>query len=159
MPSITQLMEEELFEAFDAGDAAAFEARIRERFAPDVEWMLWGWESTGLDPLLDEWLAQQAAFSPQRHTVMNRVDDGDAYACELSWTGTHSGPFRLPAGGEAAATGKEFMKRTLVQAWRGADGRIRKWHVLSAYPEIVSELSGMSPPDTNRALTIQLTKR
>ena len=69
-----------------------------------------------------------------------------------------SGPFRLPGGGEAAATGKTFERRNLIQAWRGPDGKVIKWHVLSAYPEIVAELSELSAPETNRALSISLTK-
>ena len=156
---MTTLMQhlERLFPAFDEGVPQALEAFVRERFAPDIEWMLWGWENVGLDGLLHEWLNQQRAWSPQRHEILHRVDEGDAAACELVWTGTHSGPLELPTGGTAEASGKEFTRRNLVQAWRGDDGRIVKWHVLSAYPEVIAELSGLGAPETNKALTEVLT--
>jgi ketosteroid isomerase-like protein len=156
--TLMEELERELFPAFDAGDAEAFEAFVRDRFSTDVEWMLWGWENRGLDRLLGEWLDQQRAWNPQKHSVLHRVDAGDSAACEVVWSGTHSGPFRLPGGGEAAATGKTFERRNLIQAWRGPDGKVIKWHVLSAYPEIVAELSELSAPETNRALSISLTK-
>jgi predicted ester cyclase len=56
-----------------------------------------------------EWVAFSRGFAVAmpdgRHTVTRAIADGDRFAFEGSWTGTHTGPMAGP-GGEVPPTGR-----------------------------------------------------
>jgi steroid delta-isomerase-like uncharacterized protein len=71
-----------------------------------------------------ERLAQELdGFTDLNHTVRSFVEQGDAFADEWTFVGTHTGPFRLPDGTELPPTGKrvEIRGMELVQV---RDGKI-----------------------------------
>jgi steroid delta-isomerase-like uncharacterized protein len=69
-------------------------------------------------------LAQELdGFTELNHTVRSFVEQGDTFADEWTFVGTHTGPFQLPDGRELPATGKQVEIRgmELVQV---RDGKI-----------------------------------
>ena len=63
------------------------------------------------------------AFADAHYVVDSFVDEGDRFADEWTFTGAHTGPFRLPDGTEIPATGKqvEIKGMELVEV---RDGKI-----------------------------------
>jgi steroid delta-isomerase-like uncharacterized protein len=77
-----------------------------------------GWSS------VRERLAQELdGFTDLNHTVRSFVEQGDSFADEWTFVGTHTGPFRLPDGTQLPPTGKrvEIRGMELVQV---RDGKI-----------------------------------
>lgn len=77
-----------------------------------------GWNS------VRERLAQELdGFTDLNHTVRSFVEQGDLFADEWTFVGTHTGPFRLPDGTELPPTGKrvEIRGMELVQV---RDGKV-----------------------------------
>ncbi|HEX6049117.1 MAG TPA: ester cyclase [Gemmatimonadaceae bacterium] len=69
-------------------------------------------------------LAQELdGFAELNHTVRSFVEQGDTFADEWTFVGTHTGPFRLPDGSELPPTGKrvEIRGMEVVQV---RDGKI-----------------------------------
>ena len=63
------------------------------------------------------------AFPDATYTVVSFVEQGDSFADEWTFVGTHMGPFLMPDGTEAPATGKrvEIKGMELVKV---RDGKI-----------------------------------
>ena len=57
------------------------------------------------------------------HTVMSFVEQGDAFADEWTFVGTHTGPFRLPDGSALPPTGKRVEIRGM-ELVKVRDGKI-----------------------------------
>jgi predicted ester cyclase len=56
---------------------------------------------------IQERLAQElTAFADATYTVVSFVEQGDAFADEWTFAGTHTGPFVLPDGTHLPATGR-----------------------------------------------------
>ena len=73
---------------------------------------------------IEQRLAQElTAFTDVNHTVLSFFEQGDLFADEWLFTGTHGGPFLLPDGSEIPPTGKrvEIRGMELVQV---RDGKI-----------------------------------
>ena len=71
-----------------------------------------------------ERLAQELdGFTELNHTVRSFIEQGDTFADEWIFVGTHTGPFRLPDGSELPPTGKrvEIRGMEVVQV---RDGKI-----------------------------------
>jgi len=65
-----------------------------------------GWSTVG------ERLAQELdGFTDLNHTVRSFVEQGDLFADEWTFVGTHTGSFRLPDGTELPPTGKRVEIR------------------------------------------------
>ena len=58
------------------------------------------------------------------HTVVSFVEQGDAFADEWTFAGTHSAPFPLPDGSELPATGKRIEIRGMEIVRVNQDGKI-----------------------------------
>ena len=72
-----------------------------------------------------ERLAQElSAFTDVHHTVVSFIDQGDAFADEWTFAGTHSAPFPLPDGNELPATGNRIEIRGMEIVRVDADGKI-----------------------------------
>ena len=79
--------------------------------------------------MIRERLAQELdAFSDIAHRVESFVEQGDAFADEWTFVGTHTGPFALPDGTQLPPTGKRVELRGMefVQVH---DGKIVKRHL------------------------------
>jgi len=71
----------------------------------------------GRSAIKDRLAKELAAFADIAHRYVSYVEQGDAFADEWVFAGTHTGPLQLPDGTELAATGKrvempgmEFVK-------------------------------------------------
>jgi predicted ester cyclase len=71
----------------------------------------------GRSAIKDRLAKELAAFTDIAHRYVSYVEQGDAFADEWVFAGTHTGPLLLPDGSELAATGKrvempgmEFVK-------------------------------------------------
>ena len=70
-------------------------------------------------------LAQElTAFTDVHHTVRSFVEQGDAFADEWTFAGTHSAPLRLPDGTELPPTGRRIEIEGMEIVRVGPDGRI-----------------------------------
>ena len=77
----------------------------------------------GRDAIRDRLALELIGFPDVHHTVMSFVEQGDTFADEWIFRGTHTGPFPLPDGTELPATGRKVEMRgmELVQM---RDGKI-----------------------------------
>ena len=77
----------------------------------------------GRSAIRDRLAKELAAFSDLAHRVVSYVEEGDAFADEWVFVGTHTGPVVLPDGTELPPTGKrvEVQGMELV---RIRDGKI-----------------------------------
>ena len=77
----------------------------------------------GPDAIRDRLARDLDAFADAHYAVESFVEEGDSFADEWTFTGTHTGPFRLPDGSEMPATGKrvEIKGMELVEV---RDGKI-----------------------------------
>ena len=77
----------------------------------------------GPDAIRDRLARDLDAFADAHYVVESFVEDAHSFADEWTFTGTHTGPFRLPDGSEIPATGKrvEIKGMELVEV---RDGKI-----------------------------------
>ena len=61
---------------------------------------------TGRDAIRDRLAQELDAFSDIAHRVVSYIEEGDAFADEWVFVGTHTGPLVMPDGTEIPATGK-----------------------------------------------------
>src|SRR5262249_25264178 len=74
---------------------------------------------------IHERLAQElTAFTDVNHTVRSFVEQGDAFADEWTFAGTHSAPVRLPDGSELPPTGRRIEIEGMEIVRVGRDGKI-----------------------------------
>jgi steroid delta-isomerase-like uncharacterized protein len=94
-----------------------------------------------------ERLAQELdGFPDVAHTVRSFVEQGDMFADEWTFAGTHTGAFRLPDGRELPPTGKRVEIRGMEVVQVREDGKI----VLNAlYYDTMAVLAqlGLVPED------------
>jgi len=110
---------ERYVELYNAGDLEA----CMELYAEDaVQWMHDGLFE-GVDAIQERLARDLTAFPDARYVVESFVESGDKFADEWTFTGTNTGPFRLPDGSEVPATGRpvEIKGMELVEV---RDGRI-----------------------------------
>jgi steroid delta-isomerase-like uncharacterized protein len=94
-------------ERYNAGDLDA----VMDLYADDAvqlmpDGLYEGWST------IRERLAQELnAFSDVAHRVESFVEQGDAFADEWTFVGTHTGPFSLPDGTEVLPSGKRVAIR------------------------------------------------
>ena len=110
---------ERYVELYNAGDLDA----CMELYAEDaVQWMHDGLFA-GVDAIRERLARDLAAFPDAKYVVESFVEDSDKFADEWTFTGTNTGPFRLPDGSEVPATGRplELKGMELVEV---RDGKI-----------------------------------
>jgi steroid delta-isomerase-like uncharacterized protein len=110
---------ERYVELYNAGDLDA----CMELYAEDaMQWMHDGLFA-GVDAIRERLARDLAAFPDAKYVVESFVEDSDKFADEWTFTGTNTGPFRLPDGSEVPATGRpvEIKGMELVEV---RDGRI-----------------------------------
>lgn len=93
---------ERYVELYNEGDLNA----CMELYAEDaVQWMHDGLFE-GVEAIRERLARDLVAFPDAKYVVESFVEDGDTFADEWTFTGTNTGPFRLPDG-EVPATGRQ----------------------------------------------------
>ena len=106
-------------ERYNAGDLDA----VMDLYAEDAtQLMPDGWFE-GRSTIRERLAQELDAFSDIAHRVESFVDQGDAFADEWTFVGTHTGPFALPDGGQVPPTGKRVELRGM-ELVRVRDGEI-----------------------------------
>jgi steroid delta-isomerase-like uncharacterized protein len=77
-----------------------------------------GWEN-----VRDRLAHELDGFTELNHTVRSFIEQGDTFADEWTFVGTHTGPFRMPDGRELAPTGKRVEIRGM-EVVKVRDGKI-----------------------------------
>jgi steroid delta-isomerase-like uncharacterized protein len=106
-------------ERYNAGDLDA----CMDLYAQDAVQRMHDGTFEGKDAIRDRLARDLEAFADATYVVESFVEDGDMFADEWTFTGTNTGPFRLPDGIEVPATGKraEIKGMELVEV---RDGKI-----------------------------------
>jgi steroid delta-isomerase-like uncharacterized protein len=106
-------------ERYNAGDLDA----VMELYAEDAVQVMPDGTYEGWNTVRDRLAQELDGFTELNHTVRSFVEQGDTFADEWTFVGTHTGPFSLPDGRELAPTGKrvEIRGMEVVQV---RDGKI-----------------------------------
>jgi steroid delta-isomerase-like uncharacterized protein len=106
-------------ERYNAGDLDA----CMELYAEDAVQRMHDGIFEGKDAIRERLARDLEAFEDAKYVVDSFVGEGDKFADEWTFTGTNTGPFRLPDGSEVPATGKpmEIKGMELVKV---RDGKI-----------------------------------
>jgi steroid delta-isomerase-like uncharacterized protein len=130
----TRTVVEHEFEAMTAQDIDRLVALV----TPDCDWVDAGTRIQGPDQLRVYMQAFCTAFPYFRLAIQHSVESGDTVAAETRFTGTHTGPLRLPSG-EVAPTGKSM-------SLEGCDyievqgGKIKSWHTYANMAAFMAQL-------------------
>ncbi len=116
MASNRQLLERYV-ELYNAGDLDA----CMELYAEDAVQLMHDGTFDGRSEIQDRLARDLTAFPDATYTVASFVEQGDAFADEWTFVGTHTGPFLLPDGSQLPPTGKRVEVRgmELVQMHDG----------------------------------------
>jgi steroid delta-isomerase-like uncharacterized protein len=106
-------------ERYNAGDLDA----VMDLYAEDAVQLMPDGTFRGRSAVRERLAQELDAFSDLAHRVVSYVEQGDAFADEWVFVGTHKGPVVLPDGTEVAPTGKrvEMPGMELVKV---RDGKI-----------------------------------
>ena len=106
-------------ERYNEGDLDA----CMQLYAEDAVQRMHDGTFEGLGAIRDRLARDLDAFPDAKYVVDSFAEDGDRFADEWTFTGTNTGPFRLPDGREVPATGKrvEIKGMELVEV---RDGKI-----------------------------------
>ncbi|HEY7561043.1 MAG TPA: nuclear transport factor 2 family protein [Gaiellaceae bacterium] len=106
-------------ERYNAGDLDA----VMDLYAQDAVQIMPDGTFEGWSAVRERLAQELDGFTELDHTVRSFVEQGDTFADEWTFVGTHSGPLRLPDGRELPPTGKrvEIRGMELVQV---RDGKV-----------------------------------
>jgi len=92
-----------------------------ELYADDAVQLMHDGTFEGLSEIRERLARDLIAFPDAKYTVASFVEQGDSFADEWTFTGTNTGPFRLPEGTEVPPTGRrmEIRGMELVQVRHG----------------------------------------
>jgi ketosteroid isomerase-like protein len=93
---------ERYVELYNAGDLDG----VMDLYAEDSVQLMPDGLFQGRRAIKDRLAKELDAFSDIAHRYTSYVEEGDAFADEWVFVGTHTGPLVLPDGSELAATGK-----------------------------------------------------
>jgi steroid delta-isomerase-like uncharacterized protein len=79
---------------------------VMDLYADDAVQLMPDGTFEGRTAIHDRLVKELAAFSDLAHRVVSYVEEGDAFADEWAFVGTHTGPLVLPDGTELPPTGK-----------------------------------------------------
>jgi predicted ester cyclase len=110
---------ERYVERYNAGDLDG----VMDLYAEDSTQLMPDGTFVGRRAIRDRLAQELAAFSDLAHRYVSYVEEGDAFADEFVFVGTHTGPAILPDGTELPPTGRrvEVPGMELVQV---RDGKI-----------------------------------
>jgi steroid delta-isomerase-like uncharacterized protein len=94
-----------------------------ELYSEDAVQLMHDGTFEGLSEIHERLARDLTSFPDAKYTVASFVEQGDSFADEWTFTGTNTGPFRLPDGTEVPPTGRrvEIRGMELVQV---RDGKI-----------------------------------
>ena len=123
---------QQAWKTMEAGDLDALDGLLVD----DVVFEFPGVQLAGPEAVKQMVQGWFAAFPDLHHRTDAEFEHDGSYACRLTLTGTHNGPFVTP-NGEIAPTGRkiEFVSADYIT---GEDGRIATWH---AYPDMAGVLA------------------
>src|ERR1700674_2219076 len=136
----TRTVVEHAFEAMTAQDIDRLVALV----TPDCDWVDAGTRIQGPDQLRAYMQAFYTAFPDFGLAIQHSVESGDTVAAETRFTGTHTGPLRLPSG-EVPPTGKPI-------SLEGCDyievvgGKIKSWHSYANMAAFMAQLGLLPAP-------------
>jgi steroid delta-isomerase-like uncharacterized protein len=104
-------------ERYNAGDLDG----VMELYAEDAVQVMPDGAYEGWNTVRDRLAQELDGFTELNHTVRSFVEQGDTFADEWTFVGTHTGAFRLPDGRELPPTGKrvEIRGMEVVQVREG----------------------------------------
>ncbi len=82
-----------------------------ELYAEDAVQLMHDGTFEGRSDIHERLARDLTAFPDAKYTVASFVEQGDSFADEWTFTGTNTGPFRLPDGTEVPATDKQVEIR------------------------------------------------
>jgi steroid delta-isomerase-like uncharacterized protein len=94
-------------ERYNAGDLDA----VMDLYAEDATQMMPDGTFEGWNTIRERLAQELNAFSDVAHRVESFVEQGDAFADEWTFVGTHTSPFALPDGTEVPPSGKRVEIR------------------------------------------------
>lgn len=106
-------------ELYNSGDLDG----VMELYAEDSSQLMPDGMFEGRSVIRDRLAKELTAFTDLAHRVVSYVEEGDAFADEWVFVGTHTGPITLPDGTEVPATGKR-VEVPGMELVRVRDGRI-----------------------------------
>ncbi len=118
MESYRSLLERYV-ERYNAGDLDG----VMDLYAEDSTQLMPDGTFEGRSAIRDRLATELAAFSDIAHRYVSYVEEGDAFADEWVFVGTHTGPLALPDGTELPATGKR-VEVPGMELVRVRDGKI-----------------------------------
>jgi ketosteroid isomerase-like protein len=108
---------ERYVELYNAGDLDG----VMDLYAEDSVQLMPDGSFEGRSAIRDRLAQELAAFSDIAHRYVSYVEQGDAFADEWVFVGTHTGPLVLPDGAEVPPTGRrvEVQGMELVRVRAG----------------------------------------
>jgi steroid delta-isomerase-like uncharacterized protein len=110
---------ERYVERYNAGDLDA----VMDLYAEDAVQIMPDGTYEGWSTVRERLAQELDGFTDLNHTVRSFVEQGDLFADEWTFVGTHTGSFRLPDGTELPPTGKRVEIRGM-EVVRVRDGKI-----------------------------------
>jgi len=104
-------------ERYNAGDLDG----VMDLYAADAVQNMPDGTFEGWDAIRERLAQELEAFPDVHHTVRSFVEQGDTFADEWTFVGTHTGPYQLPNGTPLPPTGKQvaIMGMEFVQVHDG----------------------------------------
>ena len=94
-------------ELYNAGNLDA----CMELYADDAVQLMHDGTFEGRDAIQERLARDLTAFADATYTVLSFAEQDDTFADEWTFTGTNTGPFRLPDGTQVPATGRQVEIR------------------------------------------------
>jgi ketosteroid isomerase-like protein len=110
---------ERYVELYNAGDLDG----VMDLYAEDSTQLMPDGTFEGRSAIKDRLAKELASFSDIAHRYVSYVEQGDAFADEWVFVGTHTGPLVLPDGTELPPTGKRVEVKGM-ELVRVRDGKI-----------------------------------
>ena len=110
---------ERYVELYNAGDLDG----VMDLYADDAVQLMPDGTFEGRAAIRDRLAQELDAFSDLAHRYTSYVEEGDAFADEWVFVGTHTGPLVLPDGTEVPATGKR-VEMPGMELVKMRDGKI-----------------------------------
>ena len=107
-------------ERYNAGDLDA----VMDLYAEDATQLMPDGTFEGRSAIRKRLAQELNAFSDIAHRVESFIEQGDAFADEWTFVGTHTGPFALPDGSQLPPTGKRVELRGMEFCRVGDDGKL-----------------------------------
>ena len=131
------------YELLNARDAAAFEALVRQTFAPDVE-VVQPEGTSDVDTALAGWLALLDAFEDLDFHLVTITEGDGRVVVEHLFQGTHTGTLHTAAG-DVPATGRQ-VRIPLATVIEHEDERVRHWRSYYDQLALLSQLGVLPAP-------------